>query len=98
MSNLLQLYVEHSKLEKVRYSFLRIGPEVCNALPSDFLNSSKFTFQMKLKHRLVQLLYLILQVFARFGKISGRVWSSHGLYFGQTLGRAKIPMVRPNKS
>lgn len=49
-------YVEHSKLEKVRNSFLRIGPKVWNALPSDFRNSSKFTFQKKLKHRLVQLL------------------------------------------
>ena len=42
-------------------------------------------------------LYVIVQVFARFGKISGRVWSSHGLYFGETVGRAKIPMARPNK-
>ena len=31
--------------------------------------------------------YVIVQVFARFGKISGRVWSSHGLYFGETVGR-----------
>ena len=43
------------------------------------------------------LLYVIVQVFARFRKISGRVWSSHGLYFGETVGRAKIPMARPNK-
>ena len=42
-------------------------------------------------------LYVIVQVFARFGKISGRVWSSHGLYFGETVDRAKIPMARPNK-
>ena len=28
--------------------------------------------------------------FTRFGKISGRVWSSHGLYFGETVGRAKL--------
>ena len=26
-------------------------------------------------------IYVIVQVFARFGKISGRVWSNHGLYF-----------------
>ena len=49
-------YVEHSKLEKVRNSFLRTGPKVWNALPSDFRNLSKFTFQKKLKHRLVELL------------------------------------------
>ena len=49
-------YVEHSKLEKVRNSFLRTGPKVWNALPSDFQNLSKFTFQKKLKHRLVELL------------------------------------------
>ena len=42
-------------------------------------------------------LYVIVQIFARFGKISGRDWSSHGLYFGETVGRAKIPMARPNK-
>ena len=29
-------------------------------------------------------LYVIVQVFARFGKISGRIWLSHGLYFGET--------------
>ena len=46
---------------------------------------------------MVELLYVIVQVFARFGKISGRVWSNHGLYFGETVGRAKIPMARPNK-
>ena len=49
-------YVEHSKLEKVRNSFLRTGPKVWNALASEFRNLSKFTFQKKLKHRLVELL------------------------------------------
>ena len=49
-------YVEHSKLEKVRNSYLRTGPKVWNALPSEFRNLSKFTFQKKLKHRLVELL------------------------------------------
>ena len=48
--------VEHSKLEKVRNSFLRTGPKVWNALPSEFRNLSKFTFQKKLKHGLVGLL------------------------------------------
>ena len=45
-------YVEHSKLQKVRNSFLRTGPKVWNALHSEFRNLSKFTFQKKLKHRL----------------------------------------------
>ena len=49
-------YVEHSKLEKVPNSLLRTGPKVWNALPSEFRNLSKFTFQKKLKHRLVELL------------------------------------------
>ena len=43
------------------------------------------------------LLYVIVQVFAWFGKTSGRAWSSHGLYFGETVGRAKISLARPNK-
>ena len=39
---------------------------------------------------------VIVQVFARFGKISGLVWSCHG-YFGLTYGLAKIQItVRPN--
>ena len=33
----------------------------------------------------MQLLYVIAQVFAQFGKLSGRVWLNHGLYFGKTL-------------
>ena len=33
---------------------------------------------------------VILQVFARFGKISGRVWSSHGLY---THGETKLTLI-----
>ena len=51
-----QFYVEHSKLEKVCNSFLRTSPKLLNALPSDFQNLSKFIFQKKLKHRLVELL------------------------------------------
>ena len=42
-------------------------------------------------------LYVIVQVFTRLGKISGRVWSSRDLYFSETVGQAKIPMARPNK-
>ena len=38
-----------------------------------------------------------MQVFAQFGKMSGRVWSSHSLYFSETTGLAKIPMLRTNK-
>ena len=49
-------HVERSKLEKVRNSFLRTGRKVWNALLSDFRNLYKFTFQKKLKHRLVELL------------------------------------------
>ena len=49
-------YVEHSKSEKVRNSFLRTGPKVWHALPSEFRHLSKFTFQKKLKYRLVELL------------------------------------------
>ena len=40
--------------------------------------------------------HLIVQVFARFGKISGLVWSRHA-YFGSTYGLAKIQTTaRPN--
>ena len=35
-------------------------------------------------------LYVIVQVCARFGKISRRVWPSHGLYFGDTVGQLKL--------
>ena len=45
----------------------------------------------------VVFLYVIMQAFAQFGKISGQVWSSHGLYYGEAVGWAKIPMARPNK-
>ena len=39
---------------------------------------------------------VIVQVFARFRKISGLVWSHHG-YFGLTYGLAKIQTIaRPN--
>ena len=39
---------------------------------------------------------VIVQVFARFGEISGLVWSCHE-YFGSTYGLAKIQtMARPN--
>ena len=33
----------------------------------------------------IVLLYVIVEVFARFRKISGLVWSSHGLYFGENV-------------
>ena len=33
---------------------------------------------------------VIVQIFARFGKISGRVWSSHGLY---THGETKLTLI-----
>ena len=40
--------------------------------------------------------HVIMQVFARFGEISGLVWSRHG-YFGSTYGLAKMQtMARPN--
>ena len=40
--------------------------------------------------------HVIVQDFARFGKISGLVWSRHG-YFGETYGLAKIQtMARSN--
>ena len=38
-----------------------------------------------------------MQVFARFGKISGQVWSSNNLYFGANVGQAKILVARPIK-
>ena len=46
----------HVERFKLRNSFLRTGRKVWNALLSDFRNLYKFTFQKKLKHRLVELL------------------------------------------
>ena len=39
-----------------------------------------------------------MQVFARCGKISGRVLSSHGLYFGETVARCLWDYIWRNAS
>ena len=49
-------YTEHSRLEKMRSSFLRVGPKLWNSLPSDMRNLSKSTFRKKIRNELFDIL------------------------------------------
>ena len=49
-------YTEHSRLEKMRSSFLRVGPEIWNSLPSDMRNLPKSTFRKKTRNKLFEIL------------------------------------------
>ena len=52
----LLIYTEHSRLEKMRSSFLRVGPKIWNSLPSDMRNLPKSTFRKKLRSKLFEIL------------------------------------------
>ena len=49
-------YTEHSRLEKMRSSFLRVGPKIWNSLPSDMRNLPKSTFRKKIRNKLFEIL------------------------------------------
>ena len=49
-------YTEHSRLEKMRSSFLRVGPKIWNSLPSDMRNLPKSTFRKKTRNKLFEIL------------------------------------------
>ena len=49
-------YTEHSRLEKMRSSFLRVGPKIWNSLPSDMRNLPKSTFRKMIWNKLFEIL------------------------------------------
>ena len=49
-------YTEHSSLEKMHGSFLRVGPKNWNSLPSDLRNLTKSTFRKKIRNELFEIL------------------------------------------
>ena len=49
-------YTEHSRLEKMRSSFLRGGPKIWNSLPSHMRNLPKSTFRKKIRNKLFEIL------------------------------------------
>ena len=60
------------------------------------LTSKKQAFEEINRHKTKGCIIIICNHagFCLIRKISGRVWLSHGLYFGKTVGLAKIPMAR----
>ena len=40
----------------MRSSFLRVGPKICNSLPSDMRNLPKSTFRKKIRNELFEIL------------------------------------------